>query len=156
MHHALIQPSNSSLVIAPLAFFSIITIQRQFLFCFHEVLKCTFRFCVLLFQLRPWLHWYHRMFCLFIPVSPCMDSKGNNAFANHYRISLYFWSWLSIALSNVVILFSGWYFGQTKLNAISPATGATSPTKIVEGAIGGTITRVQFALCEAWVQKHTF
>jgi CDP-diglyceride synthetase len=67
-----------------------------------------------------------------------------------------FWSWLSIAFSDVGAYFSGRYFGRTKLGAISPAAGTTSPNKTVEGVIGGTITSVLFALCGAWVQKWPY
>mmetsp|Transcript_2203 Transcript_2203/g.3381 ORF Transcript_2203/g.3381 Transcript_2203/m.3381 type:complete len:582 (+) Transcript_2203:111-1856(+) len=67
-----------------------------------------------------------------------------------------FWTWLSIAFSDVGAYFTGRYFGRTKLKSISPAAGATSPNKTVEGVIGGTLTSVLFSLCGAWVQKWPY
>ena len=48
-----------------------------------------------------------------------------------------FWTWLCIAFSDVGGYFAGRKFGRTKLDAISPAAGKTSPNKTVEGVIGG-------------------
>lgn len=64
-----------------------------------------------------------------------------------------FWSWLSLAFSDVGAYFVGRKFGKTKLGAISPAAGATSPNKTVEGVIGGCVTSALLSILGAWVQK---
>jgi CDP-diglyceride synthetase len=48
-----------------------------------------------------------------------------------------FWSWLCLAFADVGAYFVGKNFGKTKLSRISPAAGATSPNKTVEGVLGG-------------------
>ena len=48
-----------------------------------------------------------------------------------------FWTWLCLAFSDVGAYFVGKFHGKTKLGVISPAAGATSPNKTVEGVIGG-------------------
>lgn len=64
-----------------------------------------------------------------------------------------FWTWLCIAFSDVGAYFSGRNFGKTKLGKISPAAGATSPNKTVEGAIGGCIVSAMLGTLGAWVMK---
>ena len=67
-----------------------------------------------------------------------------------------FWSWLSLAFSDVGAYFVGRKFGKTKLGAISPAAGATSPNKTVEGVIGGCVTSAVLSIMGAWVQKWPY
>jgi len=64
-----------------------------------------------------------------------------------------FWSWISLAFSDVGAYFVGRKFGKTKLGSISPAAGATSPNKSVEGVIGGCIASSLFSIAGAWAQK---
>lgn len=64
-----------------------------------------------------------------------------------------FWSWISLAFSDVGAYFVGRKFGKTKLGQISPAAGATSPNKSVEGVIGGCIASSLFSIAGAWAQK---
>jgi CDP-diglyceride synthetase len=64
-----------------------------------------------------------------------------------------FWTWLCIAFSDVGGYFAGRRFGRTKLGAISPAAGKTSPNKTVEGVVGGCIVSAALATLGAWVQK---
>ena len=67
-----------------------------------------------------------------------------------------FWTWLSLAFSDVGAYFVGRKFGKTKLGAISPAAGATSPNKTVEGVIGGCMTSAMLSVIGAWVQKWPY
>eukprot|EP00529_Nitzschia_sp_RCC80_P016600 CAMPEP_0113485228 /NCGR_PEP_ID=MMETSP0014_2-20120614/24374_1 /TAXON_ID=2857 /ORGANISM="Nitzschia sp." /LENGTH=668 /DNA_ID=CAMNT_0000378865 /DNA_START=213 /DNA_END=2216 /DNA_ORIENTATION=+ /assembly_acc=CAM_ASM_000159 len=67
-----------------------------------------------------------------------------------------FWSWISLAFSDVGAYFVGRKFGKTKLGAISPAAGTTSPNKSVEGVVGGCLTSALFSIAGAWVQKWPF
>lgn len=67
-----------------------------------------------------------------------------------------FWSWLSLAFSDVGAYFVGRKFGKTKLGEISPAAGATSPNKTVEGVIGGCATSAVLSIFGAWVQKWPY
>jgi len=67
-----------------------------------------------------------------------------------------FWSWLSIAFSDVGAYFVGRTYGRTKLGEISPAAGATSPNKSVEGVLGGCGASILFSVVGAWVQKWPF
>lgn len=64
-----------------------------------------------------------------------------------------FWSWISLAFADVGAYFVGRKFGKTKLGQISPAAGATSPNKSVEGVIGGCIASSLFSIAGAWAQK---
>jgi phosphatidate cytidylyltransferase len=48
-----------------------------------------------------------------------------------------FWTWLCLAFSDVGAYFVGRKYGRTKLGVIAPAAGATSPSKTVEGVLGG-------------------
>jgi len=64
-----------------------------------------------------------------------------------------FWSWISLAFSDVGAYFVGRKYGKTKLGAISPAMGETSPNKSVEGVIGGCIASSLFSIAGAWAQK---
>ncbi|CAJ1890091.1 unnamed protein product [Cylindrotheca closterium] len=67
-----------------------------------------------------------------------------------------FWSWLSLAFSDVGAYFVGRKFGKTKLGEISPAAGATSPNKSVEGVIGGCVVSAMLSVIGAWVQKWPY
>jgi phosphatidate cytidylyltransferase len=64
-----------------------------------------------------------------------------------------FWSWLCLAFSDVGAYFVGRKFGKTKLGAVAPAAGATSPNKTVEGVIGGCAASAVLAIFGAWVQR---
>jgi phosphatidate cytidylyltransferase len=52
--------------------------------------------------------------------------------------------------------FVGRKFGKTKLGAIAPAAGATSPNKTVEGVLGGCAASAALAILGAWVQKWPY
>jgi CDP-diglyceride synthetase len=67
-----------------------------------------------------------------------------------------FWSWLSLAFSDVGAYFVGRKFGKHKLGEISPAMGATSPNKTVEGVIGGCAASAALSVLGAWVQKWPY
>lgn len=67
-----------------------------------------------------------------------------------------FWTWLCIAFSDVGGYFAGRKFGKTKLGAISPAAGKTSPNKTVEGVIGGCAFSMVLATLGAWIQKWPY
>lgn len=67
-----------------------------------------------------------------------------------------FWSWLSLAFSDVGAYFVGRRYGKTKLGTISPAAGATSPNKSVEGVVGGCITSAILSVLGAWVQQWPY
>jgi CDP-diglyceride synthetase len=67
-----------------------------------------------------------------------------------------FWSWLSLAFSDVGAYFVGRKYGKTKLGEISPAAGATSPNKTVEGVIGGCALSAILSIIGAWVQKWPY
>lgn len=64
-----------------------------------------------------------------------------------------FWTWLCIAFSDVGAYFFGKNMGKTKLGQISPAAGATSPNKTVEGALGGCFVSAVLATIGAWTMK---
>lgn len=64
-----------------------------------------------------------------------------------------FWTWLCLAFNDVGAYFVGKSFGRTKLGVISPAAGATSPNKSVEGVLGGCAVSAVLAVIGAWVQK---
>ena len=78
----------------------------------------------------------------------------------HYPITtgsnFIFWTWLCIAFSDVGGYFAGRKFGKTKLGAISPAAGKTSPNKTVEGVIGGCAFSLVLATLGAWIQKWPY
>ncbi|KAG7339579.1 phosphatidate cytidylyltransferase [Nitzschia inconspicua] len=67
-----------------------------------------------------------------------------------------FWSWLSLAFSDVGAYFVGRKYGKTKLGRISPAAGVTSPNKSVEGVLGGCIASAVLSILGAWVQKWPY
>lgn len=67
-----------------------------------------------------------------------------------------FWSWLSLAFSDVGAYFVGRKFGKTKLSAVSAAAGKTSPNKTVEGVIGGCFVSAILSTFGAWVQKWPY
>ena len=67
-----------------------------------------------------------------------------------------FWSWLSLAFSDVGAYFVGRKYGKTKLGAVSAAAGKTSPNKTVEGVFGGCLLSAVLATFGAWVQKWPY
>jgi len=67
-----------------------------------------------------------------------------------------FWSWLSLAFSDVGAYFAGRKYGKTKLGAVSAAAGKTSPNKTVEGVIGGCLLSAILSTFGAWVQKWPY
>jgi CDP-diglyceride synthetase len=67
-----------------------------------------------------------------------------------------FWSWLSLAFSDVGAYFVGKRFGKTKLSVISAAAGKTSPNKTVEGVIGGCVVSAILATLGAWAQQWPY
>ena len=99
-------------------------------------------------------------------VKPLFERLGqNNLLAYlpkkiHYPITtgsnFIFWTWLCIAFSDVGGYFAGRKFGKTKLGAISPAAGKTSPNKTVEGVIGGCTFSLVLATLGAWIQKWPY
>jgi phosphatidate cytidylyltransferase len=64
-----------------------------------------------------------------------------------------FWTWLSLAFSDVGAYFVGRSFGKTKLGSVFPAAGATSPNKTIEGVVGGCAISAVLAIVGAWVQR---
>lgn len=64
-----------------------------------------------------------------------------------------FWTWLCVAFSDVGAYFVGRRFGKTKLGAIAPAAGVTSPNKTVEGFVGGCAFSMILGVFGAWVMK---
>lgn len=64
-----------------------------------------------------------------------------------------FWSWISIAFSDVGAYFAGRKFGKNKLDKFAPAAGAASPNKTIEGFLGGTLTSIMFASTGAYLMK---
>lgn len=99
-------------------------------------------------------------------VKPLFERLGqNNLLAYlpkkiHYPITVgsnfIFWTWLCIAFSDVGGYFAGRKFGKTKLGAISPAAGKTSPNKTVEGVIGGCVFSLVLATLGAWIQRWPY
>jgi CDP-diglyceride synthetase len=99
-------------------------------------------------------------------VKPLFERLGqNNLLAYlpkkiHYPITVgsnfIFWTWLCIAFSDVGGYFAGRKFGKTKLGAISPAAGKTSPNKTVEGVIGGCAFSLVLATLGAWIQRWPY
>ena len=67
-----------------------------------------------------------------------------------------FWSWLCLAFNDVGAYFIGKSYGATKLGAIAPAAGATSPNKTVEGMLGGCAVSALLGIMGAWVQKWPY
>jgi len=57
-----------------------------------------------------------------------------------------FWSWLSLAFSDVGAYFVGRRYGKHKLAEVSAAAGATSPNKTVEGVLGGCAVSAGLAM----------
>ena len=107
-------------------------------------------------RLAPWLgpklqswtmYWLHRL--------PPKVAK-----AIHLPITtgsvFIFWTWLCIAFSDVGAYFVGKSFGKTKLGAVAPAAGVTSPNKTVEGVIGGCTVSAALGVLGAWVQKWPY
>lgn len=67
-----------------------------------------------------------------------------------------FWTWISIAFSDVGAYFVGKNFGRRKLGELAPAAGAASPNKTLEGFFGGTAVCAAFATTGAWVQQWPY
>lgn len=67
-----------------------------------------------------------------------------------------FWSWLCLAFSDVGAYFVGKNFGKTKLGTVSPAAGAASPNKSLEGVIGGCLVSGSLGVFGAWVMRWPF
>lgn len=67
-----------------------------------------------------------------------------------------FWTWISIAFSDVGAYFMGRKFGKTKLGDMFTAAGAASPNKTVEGFLGGVLSSTMFATTGAWVMKWPY
>jgi len=67
-----------------------------------------------------------------------------------------FWTWLSLAFSDVGAYFVGRSYGKTKLGDVAPAAGAASPNKTVEGVMGGCAISALLATLGAWVQRWPY
>ena len=67
-----------------------------------------------------------------------------------------FWTWLSLAFSDVGAYFVGRSMGKTKLGDVAPAAGAASPNKTVEGVMGGCAISAALATLGAWVQRWPY
>lgn len=67
-----------------------------------------------------------------------------------------FWTWISIAFSDVGAYFMGRKYGKTKLGSIFPAAGEASPNKTVQGYFGGTLFSSAFATLGAWVMQWPY
>jgi phosphatidate cytidylyltransferase len=67
-----------------------------------------------------------------------------------------FWTWLCLAFSDVGAYFVGRRYGNTKLGAVAPAAGATSPNKTVEGVLGGCAVSGLLGVFGAWAQKWPY
>jgi len=64
-----------------------------------------------------------------------------------------FWAWICIAFSDVGAYFVGKNFGNTKLEKVSTAAGATSPNKTLEGVFGGCAVSGVLGMLGAWVMN---
>jgi len=90
-------------------------------------------------------------------VAPLLDSIGSYTKSTFPYFSQFvespitagsvfiFWTWISIAFSDVGAYFMGRKFGKHKLGSIFPAAGAASPNKTIEGYLGGTLFCTAFA-----------
>jgi len=67
-----------------------------------------------------------------------------------------FWTWISIAFSDVGAYFVGKNFGRMKLGDFAPAAGAASPNKTIEGFLGGIGVCAAFATTGAWIQRWPY
>mmetsp|Transcript_33637 Transcript_33637/g.72851 ORF Transcript_33637/g.72851 Transcript_33637/m.72851 type:complete len:753 (-) Transcript_33637:964-3222(-) len=67
-----------------------------------------------------------------------------------------FWTWLSLAFSDVGAYFVGRSMGKTKLGDVAPAAGAASPNKTVEGVMGGCAISAALSTLGAWVQRWPY
>uniref|UniRef100_A0A7S3V3Z9 Phosphatidate cytidylyltransferase n=1 Tax=Chaetoceros debilis TaxID=122233 RepID=A0A7S3V3Z9_9STRA len=67
-----------------------------------------------------------------------------------------FWTWISIAFSDVGGYFFGRRFGKTKLGKIAPAVGAASPNKTLEGFMGGSLFSACLGALGAWVMRWPY
>lgn len=67
-----------------------------------------------------------------------------------------FWTWISIAFSDVGAYFTGRKYGKHKLGSIFPAAGAASPNKTVEGYLGGTLFCAAFATAGSIVMQWPY
>ena len=99
-------------------------------------------------------------------VKPLFERLGQNNLLAYLPKKIYypittgsnfiFWTWLCIAFSDVGGYFAGRKFGKTKLGAVSPAAGKTSPNKTVEGVIGGCAFSLVLATLGAWIQNWPY
>ena len=64
-----------------------------------------------------------------------------------------FWTWISIAFSDVGAYFAGRKFGKTKLGRVAPAAEAASPNKTIEGFLGGSLLAACFSTTGAFVMR---
>ena len=62
-------------------------------------------------------------------------------------------TWTSIVTADVGAYFFGKSFGKTKLGSVSPAAGAASPNKSVEGFLGGMLCCICFAIYGAKIMS---
>lgn len=67
-----------------------------------------------------------------------------------------FWTWISIAFSDVGGYFFGRRLGKTKLGKIAPAVGAASPNKTLEGFMGGSLFSACLGTLGAWVMRWPY
>ena len=67
-----------------------------------------------------------------------------------------FWTWISLAFSDVGAYFVGRSYGKTKLGDVAPAAGAASPNKTVEGVMGGCAISAILSTLGAWVQRWPY
>lgn len=67
-----------------------------------------------------------------------------------------FWTWISIAFSDVGAYFTGRKYGKNKLGSIFPAAGAASPNKTVEGYLGGTLVCAAIATLGSIVMQWPY
>ena len=101
-------------------------------------------------------------------VSPILEFFGKKAYvlpsflpkAIHLPITtgaiFIFWTWISIAFSDVGAYFVGRKYGKTKLGDIFTAAGAASPNKTVQGFLGGVVASAIFATTGAWVMRWPY
>ena len=104
-----------------------------------------------------------RLFTLLAPMREYLKSKFGFIIPDRFIVNpmtsgavFVFWSWLSLAFSDVGAYFVGRKFGNTKLGEIAPAAGSTSPNKSVEGVIGGCAVSAVLSIIGAWVQKWPY
>ncbi len=89
------------------------------------------------------------------PILNAMSKRGIHSPITTGSIFI-FWTWISIAFSDVGGYFFGRRFGKTKLGELAPAVGAASPNKTLEGFMGGSLFSMCFATLGAWVMKWPY